>query len=136
LKKIINKEKGKGGGKVERMKILVIDDNQDFREFLSGLIGFYRADADVILAENGVKGLRIFSNNPASFDVVFTDRRMPGMWGEEVVFKIKKISPQTRVVLISGDDSKEVLRVAKAAGADEVLFKLFRNEEIKRILSF
>ena len=90
MKKIINKEKGKGGGKVERMKILVIDDNQDFREFLSGLIGFYRADADVILAENGVKGLRIFSNNPASFDVVFTDRRMPGMLGEEVVREIKK----------------------------------------------
>ena len=118
------------------MKILVIDDNQDFREFLSGLIGFYRADADVILAENGVKGLRIFSNNPASFDVVFTDRRMSGMWGEEVVFKIKKISPQTRVVLISGDDSKEALRVAKTAGADEVLFRPFKNEEIRWVLSF
>ena len=118
------------------MKILVIDDNQDFRECLSELIGFYSAGADVILAENGVEGLRIFSNNPASFDVVFTDRRMPGMLGEEVVREIKKISSQTRVVFMSGDDSKEVLRVAKAAGADKVLFKLFRNEEIRWVLSF
>jgi len=132
LKKIIKKNVNEA----ERMKVLVIDDSQDFREFLSELIGFYSAGADVILAENGVEGLRIFSNNPASFDVVFTDRRMPGMLGEEVVREIKKISSQTRVVFMSGDDSKEVLRVAKAAGADEVLFKLFRNEEIKRILSF
>ena len=37
---------------------------------------------------------------------------------------------------MSGDDSKEVLRVAKAAGADEVLFRPFKNEEIRWVLSF
>ena len=118
------------------MKILVIDDDQDFREFLGGLIGYYSPNADVVLAENGVKGLRIFSSNSASFDIVFTDRRMPGMLGEEVVREIKKISPQTRVVLMTGDDQKEVLQVAKAAGADKILFKPLQNEELRQALSF
>ncbi len=118
------------------MKILVIDDDQYFREFLGGLINSFSADADVVLAENGIKGLRIFSSNPASFDIVFTDRRMPGMLGEEVVREIKKISPQTRVVLISGDYQEEVLQVAKAAGADKILFKPFKNEELRQALSF
>ncbi|MBU2028272.1 response regulator [Patescibacteria group bacterium] len=118
------------------MKILVIDDNQNFREFLSELIGFYSADADVVLAEDGVRGLQIFSSDPASFDIVFTDRQMPGMLGEEVVREIKKLSPQTRVVLISGDCQEEVLQVAKTAGADKILFKPFKNEEFRQVLSF
>ena len=118
------------------MKILVIDDDLAFREFLGELIGYYSADADVVFAENGVQGLRIFSSNPASFDIVFTDRRMPGMLGEEVVREIKKISPQTKVVFISGDCQKEILQVAKAAGADKILFKPLQNEELRQALFF
>jgi len=116
------------------MLVLIVDDDQEVRSVLIELVELL--GHSVMSATNGKEGIELFEKNPNAFGVVFTDRRMSGMWGEEVVFKIKKISPQTRIVLMSGDDPEEVLRVAKAAGADKILHKPFKLEEFKQALSF
>ncbi len=41
------------------------------------------------------------------FDVVFLDVIIPGIPGDEVLEKIKKISPRTKVVMITGSLMKE-----------------------------
>lgn len=121
------KEKGEG------MKILCIDDEIEMRQFIAEFLG--RFGHDVIGAASGKDGLKLFGETP-DINVVITDRRMPGgMLGEEVVRKIKKLSPKTRVIFMSGGDSKEVRRVAKAAGADRILLKPFRLEELEQTLS-
>lgn len=120
-----NKEEGRA------MKILVIDDEGIIRDFLKEILAEF---GDVSTAPNGVIGLDMFraACGNGMFDVVFTDRKMPGgLLGEEVVREIKRLSPKTFVVFMSGDNSQEVERVGKAAGADRIFFKPVRLEEIE-----
>lgn len=79
-------------------KILVIDDEKPtlsmFRLFLSAY-GY-----TVFVAENGAAGLEMIEKeNPA---IVFTDIKMPGMDGFEVLRRIKKMNPATEVVVMTG----------------------------------
>lgn len=110
------------------MRILVIDDEQSIRVMFAEILSSL---GDVTTAANGINGLDVFKHS-GGFDVVFTDRTMPGgMLGEEVVREIKRSSPKTFVVLISGDEREEVKSVGKAAGADRIFFKPVRLEEIE-----
>ena len=115
------------------MNILVVDDDEIIRVFLTKVLSRFGA---VTTAANGVNGVDVFRHTGGGFDIVFTDRRMPGgMFGEEVVRQIKMLSPRTRVILMSGDDPREVAEVGRAAGADKILFKPIRLEEIEGAVS-
>lgn len=113
------------------MRILVIDDEEGIRASLADILSVL--GGIVTTAANGVNGLEVFRHS-VGFDLVFTDRTMPGgILGEEVVREIKRLSPETFIVLMSGDESKEVERVGKAAGADKILFKPFHLTDVQRV---
>lgn len=79
-------------------KILVIDDEKAtlnmFRLFL-GAYGY-----TVFVAENGAEGLEVLEKEKPP--IVFTDLKMPGMDGFEVLKRIKEITPMTEVVVMTG----------------------------------
>jgi len=79
-------------------KILLVDDEEDIREIL----GISLADMgyEVLTAENGADGLRIF--NEAQPSIVLTDIKMPGMDGIELLQKIKQEASETEVIMITG----------------------------------
>jgi hypothetical protein len=85
-------------GVMPKHKILVIDDE---KPTLSMFLLFLKAYGyEVLLAENGAQGLKIFeAESPA---IVFTDLKMPGMDGFEVLDRIKSQSPETEVIVITG----------------------------------
>lgn len=79
-------------------KILVIDDEKPTLSMFQLFLKAY--GYEVLLAENGVKGLEIFeAESPA---IVFTDIKMPGMDGFEVLDRIKGLAPETEVIVITG----------------------------------
>jgi len=83
---------------MSKHKILVIDDE---KPTLSMFLLFLKAYGyEVLLAENGAQGLEIFEAESPS--IVFTDVKMPGMDGFEVLDRIKGQSPQTEVIVITG----------------------------------
>ncbi|HEU5319143.1 MAG TPA: response regulator [Chloroflexota bacterium] len=78
--------------------ILVVDDEPLVRAAVSQLL---RADGhEVAVAANGADGLAILHSRP--FDVVITDRAMPGMTGEQVGAAVKRHRPATAVVMLTG----------------------------------
>lgn len=85
--------------------ILVIDDEAPtltmFRLFLSAY--GYR----VLTAEDGVTGLKILATEKPA--IVFTDLKMPVMDGFEVIKAIKKQSPGTEVVVITGHGDMDLV---------------------------
>lgn len=105
------------------MKILVIDDEKPtlsmFRLFLTAY-GY-----DVYTAEDGENGLSIFGQiHP---EIVFTDIKMPGMDGLEVLRRIKESSVATEVIIITGHGDME-----KAVQALDLDASDFINKPVER----
>ncbi len=94
----------------EKERILIIDDElairQSYSDFLSDL------NYETYIAENGRIGLEIFTKE--QIDLVLVDLRMPEVDGLEVLARIKEISPNTPLIVISGTgvirDAVEALR--------------------------
>jgi YesN/AraC family two-component response regulator len=67
-------------------------------------------------------------------DVVFTDIRMPGLTGLELLQEIPDVSPESRVVLISGYAEFEYAKEAVKHHAFDYLLKPIKEEELKRVM--
>ena len=106
-------------------KILVIDDNKFLRIVVSKMLS--RLGYEVSSADSGENGLRIFLKN--RFDVVLSDYEMPGMDGVALACSVKKSSPRTRVVIMTGG-GKETVFSRKSTAVDEVISKPFTLAEI------
>jgi len=106
-------------------KILVVDDNNVFRIVVSKMLS--RLGYEVSSADSGENGLRIFLKN--KFDVVLSDYEMPGMDGVALACIVKKSSPRTRVVIMTGA-GKETVFSRKSTAVDEVISKPFTLVEI------
>ena len=103
------------------MKILVIDDMECIRGLVKTIL---EQNHEVATAPDGEKGLKLFLQD--NFDLVITDRQMPGMSGEEVVRKIKLSRPDIKVILMTAatpEEEEEIRPVAIAAGADCIMNK-------------
>ena len=72
-------------------------------------------------AENGAEAVRMVRELDP--DVVLLDVKMPVMDGTEAARVIHQISPATRIVLISVDDSPRIGSLVKLADADGFVSK-------------
>ena len=111
-------------------QILVVDDSKAIRDVLSKMLSFM--GFHVAVASNGNEGLHLFLTN--SFDFVLTDVQMPGMDGWTLAFHVKDKSPDTPVVLVTGEEKKAIMEKLKGSCADSVLFKPFRLEDIQEMV--
>jgi len=105
--------------------ILVVDDNAVFRMVVSKMLS--RLGYEVSSADSGENGLRIFLKN--KFDIVLSDYEMPGMDGVALACSVKKSSPRTRVVIMTGAGRENVLS-RNTIAVDEVISKPFTLAEI------
>lgn len=104
-------------------KILVIDDEKPTLEMFRLLLGAY--GYNVLTAENGSAGLEIFKKEKPP--IVFTDIKMPGMDGLEVLQGIKGIDPNTEVIVITGHGDMDLAVKALDLNATD-----FINKPIQR----
>ena len=110
-------------------RILVVDDNDLFRGVISQILS--RLGYEVSSAESGEKGLGVFLRN--EFDMVLSDYDMPGMDGVALACSIKKVSPRTPVVIMTGVGRETVLS-RKSTAVDEVISKPFTLAEIDELI--
>lgn len=101
------------------LKILVIDDYEPVRWSAKALL---QEDNVVLTAGCGRDGLRILELNP-DLDLLITDRTMPEMLGEEVLYRAKAMRPNLKAILMTSDDPEIIKPMALAAGADYFLNK-------------
>ena len=100
-------------------KILVIDDERAIRNTLKEVLEYEKHEVD--LAEDGIKGLEMFSAN--TYDIVLCDIKMAKMDGLEVLVKISETSSDIPVVMISGHGNIDTAVEAIKKGAYDFLEK-------------
>ncbi|MCR5209007.1 MAG: response regulator [Lachnospiraceae bacterium] len=67
-------------------------------------------------------------------DVVFTDIRMPGLTGLELLRAVSEVSPDTKVVMISGYAEFSYAKEAVKHHAYDYLLKPIKEEELSRVM--
>src|SRR6266850_572054 len=91
-------------------RILVIDDNEEFRSSVKDLLEINAYD--VVLAIDGEDGIQLFEQQGC--DLVVCDVFMPRKDGLETIAEILKISPATPIISTTG-------YVASTSGREEAL---------------
>jgi DNA-binding NtrC family response regulator len=69
-----------------------------------------------------------------NFDIVVTDIRMEEMDGLQILEKVRRRTPQTKVIMITGYATLEMARESLNKGAFEFIAKPFRIGKIRDIL--
>jgi CheY-like chemotaxis protein len=113
-----------------KLKILVVDDDENIREVLSDLL--LLEGYEILLAEDGEQALLIFEEILP--DVVITDLGMPGISGWEVARRIKSKDPSKKVIVISGWGATLQKDQLEENYVDQVLPKPFHLEQVKKII--
>jgi signal transduction histidine kinase/DNA-binding response OmpR family regulator len=106
--------------------ILVVDDEDFVRELLTGFLS--TLGHVVHEASSGEEGVRRATER--RYDIVFTDIKMPGITGIEVLQRVKAIDPSTQVIVITGYGSVETAVECMKLGAFDYIGKPFHLDEI------
>ncbi|NOY13273.1 MAG: sigma-54-dependent Fis family transcriptional regulator [Deltaproteobacteria bacterium] len=108
-------------------QILLIDDEQESCKALSLLLG--RAGYRVNSCHSGEKALALLKKQ--SFELIISDLFLPGVSGIDILKQVKEDSPQTCVILITGNASAETAVEAMKEGAFDYITKPFHFERLK-----
>lgn len=109
-----------------KAKVLIVDDSALARRTLRQILE--HAGCQVAEAEDGLSALeRYFLEKP---DVVLLDLVMRGMYGLDVLEKLRELDPDARVVVVSADVQTSSQELVDKAGAKAFINKPFDREEI------
>lgn len=115
-------------------KVLIVDDSELNREFLSDIL---EDDYELLLSENGFDALMQMKNNLNDIALVLLDLVMPEMDGFKVLSYMKKYNwiQDIPVVIISSDFSAENIEKAYELGAEDFINRPFNVSIVKRRVS-
>ncbi len=106
-------------------KILVIEDEDDINRLLCS-----------ILEDKGYEVTGVFSGtesliyvNKYSWDMILLDLIIPGICGEELIVKIRKVTKSPIIVISAKSDRKTKLELLEN-GADDFIIKPFDPDEV------
>jgi DNA-binding NarL/FixJ family response regulator len=110
------------------IRALIVDDHPVTRDGLRTALELSDEVSIVGEASTGEEAVdRVEQLTP---DVVFMDVRMPGIGGIEATRKIRQVSPDTRVILFTVDESRNAISEAIQAGVSGYLLKDASAEEL------
>lgn len=111
-------------------RVLLIDDNEEYRQLLKKMIV---AGGHEVLTPPVGKAL-LDALRQDCYDLVVTDVIMPGIDGVEAIRALRATRPDCPIIAMSGGSpnmpAELGLKLTQAFGADLVLYKPFRSEEV------
>jgi len=108
--------------------ILVVDDNKDFADVFCDILraNNYKANS----CYGGPQAIEMLREE--DYDILFVDIRMPEMDGVQTLREVKKVRPETMVIMMTGYSVDELVHKAIEEKASEIIYKPF---EIDKVLS-
>jgi ActR/RegA family two-component response regulator len=110
------------------LKILVVDDDEDMRATLLHFIS--KMGVTVRTAGDVGEARRLLSGEPAPFDIVLADLKLPGGSGLDIVRAAHARCPDSLVTIVTGFASLETAIEAIRLGAYDYITKPFSLDEI------
>ena len=116
---------------MKEMKVLLVDDEEEFVKTLAERIEMRDLKSDVAL--NGESALEIMDEAPS--DVMVLDLKMPGIDGLEVLRRTKKAYPGVQIIMLTGHGSEKDEQEARRLGVFEYLKKPVDLEKLMRTIT-
>jgi len=111
--------------------VLIIDDDTSFLDTMRTLLS--GAGYDVLASSTGPKGLDMIRYAARDIDAVLLDFNMPRFNGTETLQFLRKLSPQVKVVAVSGVKQTE-LPPEFCEGVERFVPKPFSNGDLLKAL--
>ncbi len=121
---LIEKKKPIGGTE----RILLVDDEVPIISMVTQLLT--RMGYRVTSRTSSIEALEVFKKHPDRVDLVITDLTMPNMTGDRLIREIKRIRPQTPVILCTGFSDKINSEIADTMKIDAYIFKPVVKKDI------
>jgi DNA-binding NtrC family response regulator len=120
-------EKNHQGG----LRILFADDEAHLRDLMQ--MELPRLGHEVTVCPDGSAALKALEKG--SYDAALLDLRMPGLTGIEVLTKVRQISPDTQVIILTGHATVDTAVQALRLGAFDYLTKPCKWAELEVLLA-
>ena len=116
--------------KASAKSILIVEDDEIILDLLAK--GFEMFGLNVFKAGNGLEGWNLF--NREQIDIVLTDIRMPEIDGSELSRRIRNMSPNITIAIITGGDADVAVKLVKEGTADYFFMKPFDLKHVCKSL--
>ncbi len=116
--------------------VLVVDDEETVRDVAKHTLE--RFGYHVLLADSGPAAIDIFKRHPGDIALVILDLSMPGMGGEEALPELRKIRSNVKVLVSSGYNAAEMMRMFTGQRISGIIQKPFTSillaEKVKSVM--
>jgi CheY-like chemotaxis protein len=113
-------------------KVLIVDDEETLTWSMARSLSRDKDKYEVVIANNGGEALNLLKKN--NIDLVISDIRMPDINGLDLLVKIKKDYPQTKVIIMTAYGSSDVQKEANRRGSLYYVEKPFEISDIRKII--
>jgi len=115
------------------LEALVIDDEFRVRILMQRMLS--RLGVETTDKDNGSSGLAEYLQNQGKYDIIFTDMKMPGLDGLEVIKGILAVNPSENGIYGMTGCSEHTPEVISLIGADNFFHKPFRFADIQGVVN-
>lgn len=109
---------------------MLVDDEKGLCDYLKDF--FSPRGYSVFISPNGQDAIEVVKKEKP--ELVLLDINMPGMDGLEVLRRVKKISPRTKVIMVTISDDADTRQKAQNLGADEFIKKPFTTDYLEDVV--
>lgn len=106
--------------------ILLVDDNINQCKTMAFIL--QRKGYSVVIAQDGPQAIAMVEKNP--YDIIFMDIKMPTMNGVEAYKQIKKIRPESKVMMMTAYAVEDLVQEALQEGAYGIIYKPLDIEKV------
>jgi response regulator RpfG family c-di-GMP phosphodiesterase len=111
--------------------VLIVDDEEAVCQSLKRLL---RRDYNISTANSGAQALELLGS--ASFDVILSDMRMPGMSGADLLAQCRQLYPDTIRILLTGySDLESAVRAINEGQIYRYVAKPWDNDELRQLVA-
>ncbi len=118
----------KTNGAGSEVRILVVDDHEPFRRFVSSTLS---EQTNLKVIGEGQDGLQaVHKAQTLQPDLILLDIGMPGLNGIEAARRIGELVPNARIIFLTQESSPDVVREAFSLGAWGYMVKVQAGDEL------
>jgi two-component system response regulator YesN len=114
-------------------RVLLVDDNQMVRSLIKNRLASLYPSWEICEVKSGCEALE--QTVVLKPEIAMLDLSLPDMLGETVARQIRQLSPATKIVLCSLNDSGILAQIAEKLEADAFISKVASEDEFRAILT-